>query len=176
MFYNGYLYLHIIKRLDLILKGVPSFYSDDCDLPILEWIDPHRKRLYTVEDIAHLLLHPMLQGSQFVSTKVPTSICKGVAFVVDLDRLDSKDDVHADDMGVWKNNGVDTTHVRVTFSQYHVKRVEKCAPPRGHSAHTYAVKRVYRIHDTDRSLKKLTACVYGMCLQHILKIFYVCII
>ena len=124
-------------------------------LPILERIVPSRKRLYSVEDIVKLLLHPDLR---YITTKVPTSISESVSFLIDLDKLDNKDDVLSDDMGVWKNNGVDTTFVHVTFSGSKVKTVVKCGPPG-----SYSVKRVYRIHDTDRSLKKLTTYIYNEC-------------
>ncbi len=145
------------------MNGDPEYYRADPELPIFERISPSRKRLYSVEDIVKRLLQPSLQSSKFISSKVPTSICENVAFVVDLDRLDDKADVLSDDMGVWKNNGVDTTYVRVSFSQSHgqVELVEKCGSPGVGSAPTYSVKRVYRTHATDGSLKKLTAYVYG---------------
>ena len=42
----------------------------------------------------------MLQSSQYISTKVPTSIS---ALVVNLDQVDNREDVLSDDMGVWKS-------------------------------------------------------------------------
>ena len=88
--------------------------------------------------------------------KVPTYINENVCFIVDLDQFENRDDVLSDDMGIWKNNGVDTTYVRVSFSENSVVNVEKCSPPGSHS-----VKRVYRTHGTDKSLKKLTAFITG---------------
>ena len=66
----------------------------------------------------------------------------------------------ADDMGVWNNNGVDTNYVHATLSKRKVTSVEKFGPP-STSANTYKVKRVYRTHATDETLKKLTAYIYG---------------
>ena len=61
---------------------------------------------------------------------------------MNLNSLENKDDVSADDMGVWKNNGVDTTYVRVTMGKSFVdlvqKRSEKDTKPG-----TYSVKQIY---------------------------------
>ena len=142
------------------IKGVPQYYSNDPGMPIFERIPPSRKRLYSVECIVRLLLHPQLQSSKFISAKVPTSISESVSFLVDLDRLENRDDILADDMGVWKNNGVDTSYAHATLSAGKVMHVEKCGPPSS-SAQCYKIKRVYRTHATDRTLKKLTAYIYG---------------
>ena len=149
-----------VSKLDMYIKGHPDYYCDDPRLPILERLVQNRKRLYTIEDITRILLHPQLQSSKFVCSKVPTSISESLSFVVDLDRVDNKDDILSDDMGVWRNNRVDTSYVDVTTSKYKVDNVKKCSPQL--SKNTYAVKRVYRIHATDGSLRKLTAYLYSM--------------
>ena len=84
------------------------------------------------------------------------SICESVSFMIDIDQLE-REDILSDDMGVWKNNGVDTTFVRVAISKNKVKRVAKCTSPG-----SYSVKRVYRTHGTDKSLKKRTTFLYGV--------------
>ena len=78
---------------------------------------------------------------------------------MDVDHLEDQEDILADDMGVWKNNGVDTSYVYATLSKRKVTHVEKCGPPS--SSDTYKVKRVYRTHATDGTLKKLTAYIHG---------------
>ena len=92
-------------------------------MPIFERIPPSRKRLYSIEDIVQLLLHPPLRVSRFISTCVPTSVCESVTFVVDVDHLENQDDVLANDMGVWKNNGVDMNYVHATLSERKVTSV-----------------------------------------------------
>lgn len=67
---------------------------------VLEKLTMERKRLYSVEDIVKLLLHPDLKHSKFVATKVPTMISNSVSFIVNLDRLEVPDDILSDDMGV----------------------------------------------------------------------------
>ena len=106
------------------IKGVPQYYSNDPGMPIFERIPPSRKRLYLVECIVRPLLHPQLQSSKFISAKVPTSISEIVSFLVDLDRLENRDDILADVVGVWKNNYVDTINVHATLSAGKVTRGE----------------------------------------------------
>ena len=132
-------------------------YLNDKELPVFERIPAYRKRLYTAEDIVQLLLFPSLQASDFTCSKVPTSINENVSFIVNLSHLEDQKDVVADYMGVWKNNGVDTTRVAVTFSEDHVKAVKRLS-----SGKIYSVKRVYCTHATDTTLKKTTSYLYGM--------------
>ena len=61
---------------------------------------PTRSRLYSVEDIVQILLHPALQSSNICCRRVPTSISESVSFVIDLNSLDNKDDILSDDLGV----------------------------------------------------------------------------
>ena len=95
-----------------------------------------------------------MKSSKFVATKVPTSISESMSFVVNLDCLDVQEDILVDDMGVWKNNGIDTTNIHVTFQDSFPKEVKKLSSKDVHSPNTYSVKRVYRIHGTDQSQKK----------------------
>ena len=138
----------------------PKYYGDDSDLPILERISHTRKRLYGVEEIVQLLLHPSLKSSKFICSKVPTSIYEGISFVVDLKSLENPDDLSSDDMGVWRNNRVDTTFVEVTMGKSSVHLVKKLLG-KDKKSDAYKVKRVYRVHATDKSLKKITAFIYG---------------
>ena len=92
---------------------------------MLEKVPAYRKRLYPIEDIAHLLLFPDLKKSRFTCSKVPTSIHQSASFIIDLDCLDSHKDIVADDMGVWKNNRVDTAYVSILFDEGHVTDVRK---------------------------------------------------
>lgn len=149
-------------------KGEPLYYLDDKELPILEKIPSYRKRLYSIEDIVQLLLFPGLQTSGFTCLKVPVSINKSVSFIVDLGHLENQKDLVADDMGVWKNNGVDTTRVVVTFSEGHVQTVRRYSSSLSTSGKIYSVKRVYRTHATDVTLKKVTSYLYGMCTKNVI--------
>ena len=73
--------------------------------------------------------------------KVPTCISDNVVFLVDTNRLDDPRDIDCDDMGVWRNNRVDTTYVNVQVNSTEVKTVTVCMSPR--PSKFYEVKRVY---------------------------------
>ena len=150
------------NHLDAFLKGYPCYYNDDKDIPILETFSMERKRLYSVEDIVQLLLHPNLKSSMFVATKVPTMVCRSMSSIVNLDCLDAQHDILADDMGVWRNNGVGRSSVDITFeNDLSVKLVKRCSSKDVHSTKTYTLKRIYRVHTTDQTLRKITAFLYG---------------
>jgi len=135
-------------------------------MPILEMLPIERKRLRSPEDVLKLLLHPDLKSSRFVATKMPTMICNGASFVVNIDHLDVPEDVLCDGMGVWKNNGTDKTYMNVKFESSAVSKVMKYSLKDAKLANTYMVKRVYRTHGMNQSLRKITALIYGMFIIH----------
>lgn len=128
-------------------------------MPIYEVIPSNRRRLYSATDIVYILLDPDMKDSKLVCRKLPTSIHKNVAFVVDSSKFENNTDYLADDMGVWINNGVDSTHFNVSLSAdgkvEAVTRTSECSS-------AYTVKRVYRTHGTNQSLKKVTAQIECM--------------
>ena len=111
-----------------------EFYDEDPQLPIYERIASSRKQIYTTENIVQILFNPCLSSSGLLCSKVPCSVSHDVAFVVDTNKLDDKEDILSDNMGVWKNNLVDKGYVRVSVAEHKVTRVEKCGPPTSHSA------------------------------------------
>ena len=132
-----------MNQLNVFLKGTPSYYDNDIEMPVLEKLTMERKRLHSVEDIIKLLFHLDLKYSKIVATKVPTMVCNSVSFVVNLDHLEALEDILSDDMGVWKNNGTDKTYVNVSFENSIVKIVMKSSSADAQSVNTYMVKRVY---------------------------------
>lgn len=135
-----------------------EYYDGNRDLPIYEVIPSSRRRLYSAIDILQILLNPKLRESKVICNTVPISIQKNVAFVVDTSRLEDPSDILADDMGVWKHNGVDTGCFEVSISSSEIQVEKKGASASGP---LYTVKRVYRVHGTNRCLKKLTAYIMG---------------
>jgi len=130
-------------------------------LPIYEMIPSSRRRLYSAKDIVFILLSPHMKESNQVCKKVPTSISKNVSFVVDLSKLADRTDFLADDMGVWINNGVDTAYFEVSMSADGT--IDTVTKATSHCP-TFTIKRVYRTHGTNKSLKKLTAQIECMLL------------
>ena len=86
-------------------------------MPIYEVIPSNQRRLYSAAEILQILLDPKLKASELICTTVPISIQRNVTFIVDTSKLEDKSDILADDMGVWKHNGVDTGHFKVLMSE-----------------------------------------------------------
>ena len=99
-----------VYDLNSYIWFIPNFYGDGINLSMLEWVCRTRKCIYSIEDIVQILLHLSFKSSKFICSKVPTSISEGASFLVDLNSIENKRDLSADDMGVWKNNGVDTSY------------------------------------------------------------------
>lgn len=81
--------------------------------------------------------------------------------MVDTSKLEDRSDILAEDMGVWINNGVDSTYFTVSVCGDKIKAIKQAVPPTP-STSFHTEKRVYRIHGTNRSLRKLTAYVQCM--------------
>ena len=142
-------------------SAIPECYEGDTALPIFSHISSKRKRLFTVKDVVSCILHPS-HNANFFCQKVPTHIHSNVSFLVDTDQLDDPGDIDSDDMGVWKNNRVDSTYVIVQTNSREVADVDICKKSTKRGPGCFLMKRVYRIHGTDSSLKKITSTVYGM--------------
>ena len=97
-----------------------------------------------------------MKDSNQVCSKVPTSIHKNVMFVVDSSKLGNRTDFLEDDTGVWINNDIDTTYFNVLMSaDGKIDTVSRATS----GSSVYVVKRIYRTHGTNESLKKLTALI-----------------
>lgn len=84
-----------------------------------------------------------------------------MAFIIDMSSLDNSEDIDSDDMGTWKNNRVDKSYVSVEITTNKVSSVAKTSGTSMKNG-IFLVKRVYRIHGTDNSLRKITTSIYGM--------------
>lgn len=71
--------------------------------------------------------------------------------------------IECDDMGVWRNNRVDITQVLVLQDTNKVAKVSKVqkGTRQVQKMEAFPLKRVYRIHGTDQSFRKVTATIYG---------------
>ena len=105
----GHYYSSYIASLS---QAEPEYYEGDQRLPIFCRVMANRKRLLSTEDTIACLLKPKL-NPKFIYRKVPTAIHHYVCFVVDTNALQDSDDLLSDDMGVWRNNGVE--HIKVSI-------------------------------------------------------------
>ena len=140
-------------------ENVPDCYDNDEDLPVYERLSSKSRRLYSTEQLFEILLNSKLQSSNVLCSKVPTSVSSNVVFVVDVNKLDDPNDLLCDDMGVWRNNGVDNVRYLISLSNGQISTIEKSFSS---DEAAYTLKRVYRVHGTNAGLKKLTVYIYGM--------------
>lgn len=125
-------------------------------MPIFCHVLSSAKRNFKVADIVSCILHPH-HNKRYLCHKVPTLISSNMAFIVDTSSLDNFEDICSDDMGTWRNNRVDKSFVSVKISGTNVIKTKQ-SMKKG----AFLVKRVYRVHGTDPSLRKITSSIYGM--------------
>ena len=154
-----YIYYFYSKYIQEIETRSPELYEGDAGLPVFSRLTSQRKHLFTIQDVATCILHPKHNPAYFCR-KVPTHVNSNVSFLVDTNQFDDPGDIDSDDMGVWRNNRVDSVHITVQADSRAVTSVKKCmkSSKRG----VFLLKRVYRIHGTDSSLRKITSTIYGM--------------
>jgi hypothetical protein len=154
--------LDMRRYLELLPLKLPQYYEGDRGLPEFARIASHRKRLFSLESTVKCLLHPQ-HSPQHLCTKAPTSVNHNVCFLVDCKALEDSGDIECDDMGVWRNNRVDTTQVLVLRDTNKVVKVSKVqkGTRQVQKMEAFSLKRVYRIHGTDQSFRKVTATIYG---------------
>jgi hypothetical protein len=105
-------------------------YNDDPKTPVYEWATTAK----SAQDVLRILL--MEPSLATTCTRIPTSTCDDVCLLLDTNKLKSREDWKCDDMGAWKNNGVqrhtlstpiteedDSENSRDKRTQHTVKRV-----------------------------------------------------
>lgn len=99
-------------------------YNEDASIPVYEWTSS----IKNVQEILPILLKPPELAKTCI--RVPTAVSHNLCFVLDTSKLKRHEDWKCDDMGSWKNNGV----------QHHI-----LANPYGivGSLEEYALKRIY---------------------------------
>ena len=91
-------------------------------------------------------------------TTVPSNVSHNVCFLVNTALLKSRNDWKSDDMGSWKNNGVQYYHM--------VMREGSLFPVDENSAesedHVYILKRIYYKNKSSPDLRKIVSFLEGI--------------
>ena len=135
-----------------------EYYEEDRGLLIFKHIPLNTKRVFTVEQIVEALVDPKLKDSGKVCHKLPVLVSHNIAFIIDVSKLKNPSDVDCDDLGIWRNNRVDTVFFHARISERGVSMVDKCCSG-AESAHQ--LKRVYGDHGTNPSFHKITVSITG---------------
>ena len=123
------------------------------NIPIFEQTSEH----FTARKIAEILLDKDLSLSR-IATSQPVGVQDNMAFIVDLSKLASQDDIRADDMGSWICNGKRRQLCSVDEFGCVVDIVSKV---KSRKQRVYAlVKRYYR-HATASDYKRIIAEIFG---------------
>jgi len=75
--------LSFLYRIEIGDTDEQEYYEGNLQLLIFQWIQAGVKRLFTVEQIVHILMDSSLLNSGRICTCQPTSICENVCFIMD---------------------------------------------------------------------------------------------
>lgn len=131
-----------------------EFYNGMCNLPIFE---RSSKRLHAHEIVEHLLDRNLDMSK--VATTRPVSIQDNVIFVIDKSKLNSPNDIRADDLGSWSCNGKQLCYCTLSPNG-HVEEIQSRKPSTNRKS-TYGLIRRYYAHGTASDLRKTVAELIG---------------
>ena len=152
-----------VTSLILIYRNI-KLYNDNPNLPVYQYT----KCRYNVQTIVEILLNSKLSLSKIATTR-PVSIQDNATFVVDLSKLQKKEDIRADDLGSWRCNGKRFMKCEVDKKG---KVIGLISQSRRHFGTQYTVVRRYYEHATSRDFKKTIAEIIGESdnLEHLFRI------
>jgi hypothetical protein len=139
--------------LRLFSRNVGEFYNGKRTLPVFDW-NPKAK---TPIEIFHILMKP---AEDLATCKmVPSLISHNVCFLLDVRNLASRNDWKSDDMGSWKNNGVQ-------YHRYHVGQDEDFILENNDNSakggQPLIMKRIYYKNNSSPDVKKIISFLEGM--------------
>ena len=142
--------MHIVYIL--FCSQVGELYKGRENLPVFSW----RKNVISPLEILEELLKPRNNGT--TCSAVPSNISHNVCFMVDVDSLKSCNDWKSDDMGVWKNNGVQ--YFRMGMENDAVFQIDKNDVLADGINH-YVIKRTYYKNKSSPDLRKIVSILLG---------------
>ena len=112
------------------------------------------------EELIRILLEKKRHEGR-VCDKQPLRIRETKAFVVDTDKLRSPDDLKADDLGSWKNDGQHSRWFKVGTEDGKVLRVEFCSGKPKNDSSAYCLHRHYFVHHSTQAFKRKIVYLTG---------------
>ena len=115
-------------------------------------------------DILSILLKPIAENT--TCTVPPHNISHNVSFLLDTSGLESKNDWKCDDMGSWKNNGVQRIQLAL--------RPDGDIVPVDNPNEGYTLKRTYFKNNSSPDLRKIVSFLPGgSCQLTIYSVYYI---
>ena len=140
----AYVYSYVIT---VSLLGLRS--DQKCDIPVFA---TGPTKLSAGEIVRILLDKQRHSGLRVWESKV---------FIVDTDKLSHPDDIKADDLGSWRNDGQHTRWVKVTQEGGRICRVEFCSGKPKNDPHAYCLHRNYYVHHSSYHFKRKIVYLSG---------------
>ena len=137
----------------LFSRNFGEFFNGKETLPVVDWNSEDKMPI----EIFHIFITPAEDVTSCKS--VNSLILHNVCFLLDMRNLASKKDWKLDDMGSWKNNGVQ--HLR-----YHVRQNENVImendESREKAGKMFTMKQIYYKNNSLPNVKKIASFLEGM--------------
>ena len=134
-----------------------SYFENDASIPLYSSDAPN----YLVESVVEIIFNA---PKNKICSKQPIGATKSCTFVVNLAKLQHRDDIRSDDLGVWKSDGVKSKYCSISFDQNGiVNRVIKlgCKPSVTRNS-IYRIKWSYWKHAEDKTFLHRLIEIEGM--------------
>ena len=97
-----------------------------------------------------------------ISQRQPVDVRESKVYVVNTDGLDHPDDVKADDLGSWRNDGQHKKWIKVKQCQGQLSSIEFCSGKPKHDSSSYCLHRSYYVHHSNRHFKRKISYLSGV--------------
>ena len=122
----------------------------------------HGKKTFSSSEILMIILGSGHNNK--ICCKVPIGIQKNAVFVIDATRLKSPDDIRADDLGVWVNNGVRRSFLTCKSVGNTISKVEVVSKEPNMPLKYYQLMKSYFYHKQSKDYKRIIYQLYGGCI------------
>ena len=153
IFSSGLLSYKYLASTASRVKAEPetTYYMDDPSLPMYSDVCSP----FNCSELIHVLLTDNMDSRKICGTR-PLAVSQNATFIIDLDRVQF-DDLKADDLGSWKQNGSKRTYFRLDDRGQVLYR-QGSAGGKGY----YCLLRRYYVHGTCSTFHRLIVCIEGM--------------
>ena len=116
---------------------------------------------YSADELVRILLDKQRHNG-FVSQQQPLRIQESKVFLVDTSELGVPEDIKADDLGSWKNDGQHSRWAKVKQVNGSVRLVEFCSGKPRNDPSSYCLHRHYYVHHSNNQFKRKIVWLSGM--------------
>ncbi|MDD9816963.1 MAG: hypothetical protein OXU61_02325 [Gammaproteobacteria bacterium] len=116
---------------------------------------------FSAGEVVHILLDKQ-RHLGLVCEEQPLRVRESKVFIVDTNKLSHPDDLKADDLGSWKNDGQHSRWVKVKQMGGCVTKLEFCSGKPTNNPNAYRLHRHYFVHHSNSQFKRKIAYLSGM--------------